>query len=115
MHRGGPFDSRALRGARRAYARSVREREMTAQRSSRASVLTRVARCSRTLRGGDAEGLCLYAIGKEVSWTRVRIDAATWHTWACQRMVPTWRGARELEARWAAHGVNKEVGSRGAV
>jgi hypothetical protein len=36
--------------------------------------------------------------GEEVSWTGGLV-VATWHTWACQWMVPTCRGARELEAR----------------
>jgi hypothetical protein len=40
---------------------------------------------------------------------------ATQHAWACQCTVPTRRRARELEARWAARGVGKEAGSRGAV
>jgi hypothetical protein len=56
---------------------------MTARRGRRASVLTRAARRSSevavaaALRRGDAEGVCPYAIGEEVSWTRGRIDAAT--------------------------------------
>jgi hypothetical protein len=46
---------------------------VTAQRGGRASVLTRTARRSSdvavaaALRGGDAEGVCPYAVGEEVS------------------------------------------------
>jgi hypothetical protein len=39
---------------------------------------------------------------------------ATWCASACQCMVPTRRGAREMEARRAARGVSKEGGSKGA-
>jgi hypothetical protein len=94
---------------------------MTAQCGGRASMLTRTARHSSdvavaaALRGGDVDGVCLYAVGEGVSWTRGQIDAATWLTRAWQRMLPTWHGARELEARRAARGVSKEGGSRGPV
>jgi hypothetical protein len=72
MHRGGPFYSHALRGGN-AGLRKEREREVTAWRGGRVSVLTHVARRSSdvvvaaTLRGGDAEGICPYAVGEEVS------------------------------------------------
>jgi hypothetical protein len=119
MHGRGHFYSRALRGGNAGQCKE-REREVTARCRGRASVLTRAARrgsdvvVAAALRGGDAEGVCLYTVGEEVSRTRGRIDAATRHTQGCQRMVTMWHGARELEARWAACGVNKEGGSRGA-
>jgi hypothetical protein len=75
MHGGGPFYSHALRGGDTGMCKE-REREMTARLSGRASVLTRAARRSSDvavaafLRGGDAEGVCPYAVGEEVSWTR---------------------------------------------
>jgi hypothetical protein len=75
MHGGGPFYSRALRGGNVSLCKE-REREIMAWRGGRASVLMRAARHSSdiavaaALRGGDAEGVCLYAIGKEVSWKR---------------------------------------------
>jgi hypothetical protein len=54
------------------------EREVTAQRGGRPmGVHARTARRSRdvavvaALRGGDAEGICAYAVGEEVSWTGV--------------------------------------------
>jgi hypothetical protein len=53
-----------------------REREVTARRGDRASVLSRAARRSSdaamatALRGGHTEGVCPYAVGEEVSWTR---------------------------------------------
>jgi hypothetical protein len=52
-----------------------RGREVTARRGGRAGVLTRAARRSSdaavaaVLCGGDAEGVCPYAVGEEVSWT----------------------------------------------
>jgi hypothetical protein len=71
------FHSRALRGGN-AGLRKEGEREVTAWRSGRATgVHTRAARRSSdvavaaALRGGDAEGVCPYAIGEEVSWTGV--------------------------------------------
>jgi hypothetical protein len=82
MHEGGPFYSRTLPRGNAGLCKE-REREMMARRGRRASVLTRAARRSSevavvaALRGGDAEGICSYAIGEEVSWTRGRIDAAT--------------------------------------
>jgi hypothetical protein len=75
MHGGGPFYSRTLRGGNVGLCKE-REREVTAQRSGRVSVLTCVARHSSdvtvaaALFGGDAKGVCPYAIGEEVSWTR---------------------------------------------
>jgi hypothetical protein len=75
MHEGGPFYSRALRGGNTGLCKE-REREVMAQRGGRASVLTRAARRSSditvaaALRGGDVEGVCPYAVGEEVSWTR---------------------------------------------
>jgi hypothetical protein len=117
MHEGGPFYSRALCGGN-AGPCNEREREVTAQCGGRVSVLARAARhnsdvtVATTLRGGDAEDVCSYAVSEEVSWTRGRIDAATRHTRACQCMVPTRRGARELEARRAACSVSKKGGRR---
>jgi hypothetical protein len=75
MHGGGPFYSRALRGGNADLCKE-REREMMARGGDRASVLTRAARRSSdvavaaALHGGDAEGVCPYAVGEEVSWTR---------------------------------------------
>jgi hypothetical protein len=88
MHGGGPFYSRALRGGNAGRC-TERERVVTAQRDGRASVLMHAARrnsdivVAADLCGGDAEGVCPYAVGEEVSWTRGRISAATWHTQAC--------------------------------
>jgi hypothetical protein len=110
MHGGGHFYSRALHGGSAGQCKE-REREVMARHRGRASSDVVVA---AALRGGDAEGVCPYAVGEEVSRTRGRIDAATRHTQACQHMVPMWHGARELEARRAACGVSKEGGSRGA-
>jgi hypothetical protein len=70
---GGPFYSRALRGGNAGLCKE-REREVMAQHSGRASVLARAAGHSSdiavaaALRGGDAEGVCPYAVGGEVSW-----------------------------------------------
>jgi hypothetical protein len=75
MHGGDPFYNCALRGGNAGLCKE-REREVTAQRGGRASMLTRAAKRSSdiavvaALRGGDVEGVCPYAIGEEVSWTR---------------------------------------------
>jgi hypothetical protein len=58
MHRGGPFYSRTLRAGNAGLCKE-REREVTAQRDGRASVLTHAVRRSSdvtvaaALRGGD--------------------------------------------------------------
>jgi hypothetical protein len=76
LHGEVPFIVAHCMGATRACARREREREVTAQCGSRASVLMRAARRSSdiavaaALRGGDAESVCPYVVGKEVSWTR---------------------------------------------
>jgi hypothetical protein len=73
MDGGGLFYSRALCGGNTDLCK---EREMTAQRGGRASVLVRAARhnsditVAAALRGGDVEGVCSYTVGEEVSWTR---------------------------------------------
>jgi hypothetical protein len=75
MHWGGPFYSHALRGGNAGLCKE-REREVMARRSSKASVLACAARhtsdiaVAAALRGGDTEGVCSYAVGEEVSWTR---------------------------------------------
>jgi hypothetical protein len=51
------------------------EREVMARRGGRAGVLASAARrnsdvaVATALRGGDAKGICPYAVGEEVSWT----------------------------------------------
>jgi hypothetical protein len=73
MHGGGPFYSHALRGGNAGLCKE-RERDVMARHSGRASILARAARhnsdvaVAAALRGGDAEGVCPYAIGGEVSW-----------------------------------------------
>jgi hypothetical protein len=75
MHGGGPFYSRALRGGNAGLCKE-RERGVTARCGGRASVLTHAGRHNSdvavavALCGGDAEGVCPYAVGEEVSWTR---------------------------------------------
>jgi hypothetical protein len=69
------FYSRTLHGGNVGLRKEV-EREVMAWHGGRAMrVHARVARCNSdvavaaTSRGGDAEGICPYAIGEEVSWT----------------------------------------------
>jgi hypothetical protein len=73
MHGGGPFYSRALRGGNAGLCKE-RERGVMARRGGRASVLMHAGRHNSdvavALRGGDAEGVCPYAVREEVSWTR---------------------------------------------
>jgi hypothetical protein len=67
------------------------------------------------VKGTRGVGVFVLTLAWGVSWTgRMALDGPMRRVWACQRMAPTWCGARELEARRAAHGVSKEGGSRGA-
>jgi hypothetical protein len=75
MHRGGPFYSHALCGGNAGLCKE-REREVMVRCDGRVSMLAHTARRSSdvtvaaALRGGDTEGVCPYAVGDEVSWTR---------------------------------------------
>jgi hypothetical protein len=72
------------------------EREVMAQRGG--SVMGVVA----ALSGGDTEGICPCAIGSGALDRGVTMDRATRLAWACERMVPTRRASRKLEARQGA-------------
>jgi hypothetical protein len=74
------------------------EREVMAQRGGR------VMGVVVALSGGDAVGICPYAIGSGALDRGVTMDRATRRAWACERMVPTRCATRKLEARQGARG-----------
>jgi hypothetical protein len=87
-----------------ANLRKERKREVTARLGGRASVRshgTERSKGNNRRREGHARGwkFCPYAGVGVVSWTGRVLAVATRRAWACQRIVPTQRGARELEAR----------------
>jgi hypothetical protein len=103
-----------------ASLRKEGEREAMARCGSRAGVLARTARhisdvtVAVTLRGGDAEGVCPYAIGsgelpRGWRWTGPRGKRACASTpCLCGARLGSWKLDK------AARGVSKEGGSRGA-